>query len=204
MLRYPRARIYVSFAAVEGRSRGQAGFQQIEYVWLITVQSYSVKFPANSERLEAPVHLHVYQDIHEQTYRVDPNWRNGDCSSIRGTIMIAEAVDTSPEQVSTILHSRLQTLMPDSSSANASECELNRQLRQNLHILQDEGILEKFDVADFMAFALGYTSRRMRFDAAPMVAYDRMSGYGERRKSSQQSVMTLRSQATQNVYGGLM
>ena len=87
-------------------------------------------------------------------------------------------------------------------------------LRQALHILQAQKLVECFDINEFIAFAQLYAAQILHFDAPPMVVYPKLSRAFERRiwthgcrmecPVGQEMTARHRFHQENNVYGGLM
>lgn len=211
MLGATRSNLHVSFAAVEGEPDPDVGYRRTEYIWLISVEPYKHHMPGLPSRLQVPVHYRAQYDKSTRTYNVTSGWHDRTATDMLGAIMIAEGAKCSPDDIYDLLARRSRH---SHNSVNASEHWPDLWLRQALHVLQGQKMVECFDIDDFMVFAQSYAAQIMHFDAPPMVAYSKLSRAYERRiwthgcqmECPIDRKMTARHRFHQenDVYGGLM
>jgi len=197
--------IYISatpgYAAVEGRD--EHGYRRQQNIWLIAIEPHKTYIPFFPRQRQGMTYLTASKEEGSNGYTLNEHETNG----IIGTILIAEGTRFGAGEIRKILEDGLHTTV---SAEETSDPESDRWIRRTIHILQEQGIVSKYDGEDLMAFAHKYIANRLNHKAPATITYT-VGGKERSEKTkkhgfwvSQSHVQTNNYDREGRVYGGLM
>ncbi|QIW97934.1 hypothetical protein AMS68_003452 [Peltaster fructicola] len=176
-------------------------YQKPRPKWTIMAEAHSLLGTGNAEVVE---YCATWNDkaAQHQIHSIEL----GSHDSILGSILIAESAHISQKKLNALLQEHYE-VKNGSLDADSTSQEW---LKHALHVLQEQKVIEKFDVATFMSFAHGYLANRQSggLDAPATIAYPQLHQEHEK-KAKQHGFWVAYPQTTNNrsgdkIYGGLM
>ncbi|KXL51222.1 hypothetical protein M433DRAFT_157673 [Acidomyces richmondensis BFW] len=197
--------IYISatpgYTAAEGKD--EFGYRRQQNMWLIAIEPHKTFIPLLSRQKPEFTYLTASNEDDCNGYTLKEHKPNG----IIGTIVIAEGARGVAGDIRKLLEDELHTsVIAETTSDPPSECWI----RRAIHILQDHGIVPKYDGEDIMKFANEYIANRINHKAPATITYhvsrrersDKPKKYGF--WISQSQVQRNSYDRESGVYGGLM
>lgn len=125
-------------------------YRRPQKTWLISVEPHKHSIPFVPRHQHEATHFVATKQDDENTYSVKEHSKDG----IIGAILLAEAVHCTSEDIRQKLQDGLQTSTGSSLPSEIPEDgESDHWIRRAIHLLQDHGVVERFDVGEFMTFA---------------------------------------------------
>lgn len=147
---------------------------------MLSAEPHKLHFPGLSPSRAKPMHYTARFDKNARSYSINSTSAEAQSSKIIGNILIAKSANGSIETIFAILKQKLTQegqASADLPSEQTPEDEPEHWIRKALHGLQAEGLVDKFDVGEFMTFAHAYAVRREEPEqpAPAMVVYPKLS-----------------------------
>lgn len=201
----PKSNIYISISPGYAYAQGEHKlYLKPHYVWMLTVES--PKHSLSHKRDPNPIHYSVVwgeEAAQWQLRRCEPTHLG-----ILGSILIQKNAPTSAAKLLDHLTNDLQTHDPSlQEELDGTEEESRSWIAFALQALQDENIVQTFDVEMFMAFSQAYLDRRVDGEGPARIAYSRW--HKDHSQKEKKSFWISYPQAASHydrsdVYGGLM
>ncbi|KAI7017140.1 hypothetical protein KC318_g3203 [Hortaea werneckii] len=180
-------------------------YRRPQKIWLISVEPHKHSIPFVPRHQHEATHFVATKRDDESSYSVKEHPKDG----IIGAILLAEATHCSSEDIRQKLQDGLQTSTGSSLPSEILEDgESDHWIRRAIHVLQDYGLVERFDVGEFMTFAHSYAANRMEGDGPLSVAYPGLHKRKERKRgfwlSYPMQARRRECDEESRLYGGLM
>jgi len=125
-------------------------YRRPQKTWLISVEPHKHSIPFVPRHQHEATHFVATKHDDESSYSVKEHSKDG----IIGAILLAEAAHCSSEDIRQKLQDGLQKATGSSLPSEILEDgESDHWIRRAIHVLQDHGLVERFDVGEFMTFA---------------------------------------------------
>lgn len=173
------------------------------YVWMITVES--PKYSLSGRRDPDPTHFSVIWNAEAEQWHlktVSPTNQG-----VVGSILIQKNAPTTASKLFVQLENALQSTNPTLQSELDAADESESWIKSALYALQDDKIVQDFDIEMFMTFSQAYLDRRIDGEGPARIAYSRVhkDHSQKEKKSFWISYPQMQSHYDRNdVYGGLM
>ncbi|KAF2718688.1 hypothetical protein K431DRAFT_197493, partial [Polychaeton citri CBS 116435] len=179
--------VYVS--ATKGVDRSESDlhkYRRAEHKWMISVEPHQHHTPLiHKEKHPEPYHFFAVWDETSQTYDITSTGAE-DHEGIIGNILVSDHAKTNIDEMKALLVTRLRHQNSSLPSEATSPEEPEHWIRVALHALQDDELVERFDVGEFMTFAHAFIANRLGDNGAPaMVAYPVLHKDHEKKKQHQ-------------------
>ena len=171
------------------------------HTWMITVESTKYNLPGTHRRDPNPTHYSAVWNEDEDQYRLERVSPTN--FGIVGSILIQRNAPASAQKFFNRFEAHLEDFPSELDGSESSE----HWMRLALYALQQEKIVQAFDVEMFMSFSQAYLARRMEGEGPARIAYSRVHKDHSQKEKKGFWVSYPQAQAYQDrrdVYGGLM
>lgn len=169
-----RSNIFVSIAEATSETCARENglhYHRQQHNWLISIEPHKHHVPLVQHREPKLIHIKAVkatEDDDDNSYTV----RVSDADHVHSSILIAEGVHTSAENVRTLL---LQDLIATSSTTprtwSMDEDNSAHWVRRAIHVLQKQKLVASFDVGHFVSYADGYVAGRLDLQGPAVISY---------------------------------
>lgn len=198
----PKSNIFVSICPGYEYARGEEKRHLTpHHTWMLTVEHAKYSLPGTQRRDPNPTHYSAVWNEDEEQYRLERVSPTN--FGIIGTILIQRNAHASAQKLFDRLEAGIEAFPSDLDGNEESEYWV----RLALYALQQENIIQPFDVEMFMSFSLAYLARRMDGDGPARIAYSRLHKDHSQKEKKGFWVSYPQAHAYQDrsdVYGGLM
>jgi hypothetical protein len=197
----PKTNIFVSICPGYEYQGQERQHLTPHHTWMLTVESTKYSLPGTHRRDPNPTHYSAVWNEDEDRYRLERISPTN--FGIAGSILIQRDAPTSAQKLFDRLEAGLEAFPPELDGSEGFE----QWIRLALHALQQENIVQPFDVEMFMSFSQAYLIRRMDGEGPARIAYSRMHKDHTQKEKKGFWVSYPQAHAyrdRRDVYGGLM
>ncbi|KJX92845.1 hypothetical protein TI39_contig5819g00005 [Zymoseptoria brevis] len=150
-----------------------------KHTWLLSLEPHHTLPQLHSSSSTEPIHFSaILPSDGAPAYRIETTGENAG-PFILGNVIMAESVKATAEEVGRLLKEKLvtsETGLPSEHTGGDDVEGADVWIRKALHILQQQSLIDPFDVGEFMTFAHAYAAKREQGETPDvLVAYPKLN-----------------------------